>query len=806
VSHFPPEGIIKGKGEVVLDDEQAHLLSAVRTEGRESAALGNRQLLALQSASSAITSSLDVQVVLNTVSRELVNLLAMKACVISEWKAATGTVLILARYGPDSWWKGKWAAETYELADYAWTATVLKDRQPGQLAIEGLNSDQSDLAWLWQLGIKNVLMLPMVYQDRVVGLAEVMDDRSGHALAADEMALARLLIDQAASVLENARLYDALGWHVAQATTLNKIGQVLTSILDLREALAIIADHARLLLDAATASVILYEAEIGRMWFGAASGQGSEFVRDKHLPGGNGIVDWVIQRGEPCVVQDASQDPRFFDDWDRASGLITRSILCVPLKAQDRTMGAIEAINKASGPFDYEDLTLLTSIAASAAIAIENARLFDQAQQEIAERRRAESELRRANRALRTLSECNETAKEEIHRLYQELRDHASRLESIVAERTRQLQAERDRTQAILEAVGEGVIVTDLEGRIQYLNPAAVALTGYSVKEAVGRSPKLWQGDQRSDDLYDAQPPPERLVQTQRAEVISRRRDGTLYDAAMTVAPLFDSHHQGRLVGRVCVQRDITPIKEAERLKDQFVSNVSHELRTPLSVIALISGNLDRLYDHLDDDRRRKMIRDIREHAQVLNDLIGDILEISRIESGNISTKRQTVDLAHLVREEAGRQEPLIQRKSQTLHITGPEHMVVWGNDDQLRMVVRNLLNNAIKYTPNGGQILCECSTSTVARPLQVEWPGSAGLPAGTWAAFRVADTGIGPEDLPHVYDRFYRVKTEGNIPGTGLGLSIAQELVEAHEGRIAASSTPGEGSVFAIYLPLLEE
>jgi signal transduction histidine kinase len=142
------------------------------------------------------------------------------------------------------------------------------------------------------------------------------------------------------------------------------------------------------------------------------------------------------------------------------------------------------------------------------------------------------------------------------------------------------------------------------------------------------------------------------------------------------------------------------------------------------------------------------------------------------------------------------------------LRVIGDEGLSVWGNDGQLRQVIRNLLNNAIKYTSDGGQITCECLARAGHELVEAAWPGSAGLPAGGWVALRVVDTGIAisPQDLPHIFERFYRVQSQGNIPGTGLGLSIARELVELHGGHIAAASTPGEGSIFAIYLPLLEE
>jgi signal transduction histidine kinase len=211
----------------------------------------------------------------------------------------------------------------------------------------------------------------------------------------------------------------------------------------------------------------------------------------------------------------------------------------------------------------------------------------------------------------------------------------------------------------------------------------------------------------------------------------------------------------------------------------------------------------------LGDDRRRKLIQDIRDHAQVLNDLVGDVLEISRIESGRISAERQRIDLVEVARGEAEKQQPLAQRKAQTLQMSGVEELAVLGNDAQLRQVLRNLLNNAIKFTPDEGQIDCECGVLVAGDAVpDAAWPGSDGLTPGRWAAIRIVDTGIGinQPDLARLFERFFRVETQGKIPGTGLGLSIAKELIEWHGGQIAAASTPGQGSTFALYLPLLEE
>lgn len=376
---------------------------------------------------------------------------------------------------------------------------------------------------------------------------------------------------------------------------------------------------------------------------------------------------------------------------------------------------------------------------------------------------------------------------------------------------TQELQAERDRTKAILEAVGEAVIVAKASGQIEYVNPAACSLSGYTAQELIDQD---WQLTYKFEDQPELSDEVLQLVQTGRTwrgEVTGKCKTDSQYDAALTVAPLFPIGQAGAPIGFVTVQRDITPLKQAERSKNEFVSNVSHELRTPLSVITLLSDNLETLYNRLPDQKRLKMIRDIQKHTQVLNDLIGDVLEISRIDSGRVSMERTRIEFGHLVREQTRELAPLVQQKMQHLQLSGQQKLTVWGNPAQLKQIVRNLINNAIKYTPDGGQIICEYRAMSIRpnlpspQPDSEAWPGVDHLSAGEWAACRVSDSGIGisAEHLPHLFERFYRVKTEQSVRGTGLGLSIARELTELHNGHISVVSRPGQGSTFAIYLPL---
>ena len=392
--------------------------------------------------------------------------------------------------------------------------------------------------------------------------------------------------------------------------------------------------------------------------------------------------------------------------------------------------------------------------------------------------------------------------------LHRQLQRHVDSLEEIVAHRTHELQVERDRTQAILEALGEAVIVTDAEGVISYVNPAMTELSGYASEELLGRN---WCNLQQGESAVTLCHHIRQYVatgRTWRGEFESRQRNDATYDVAMTVAPIFTPQQPGKLAGMVSIQRDITPIKDAERAKDRFISNVSHELRTPLAVITLHSGNLETLYDRLGDNQRRRLIREIRNQADVLNDLIGDVLELSRIDSGRLRMDERPIDLGALLVVEGNQLRALAERKGLQFEVQSGERLIVQGDESLLRQAIRNLISNAVKFTPPGGRVRAECALMETHAPPTDEWPGYTDVESGEWIGLRVIDNGIGiaPEDLSHLFDRFYRVQNQMGVPGTGLGLAITRELVTRHGGWTGVASLPGKGSTFAFYLPYAAE
>jgi signal transduction histidine kinase len=238
-------------------------------------------------------------------------------------------------------------------------------RYPGYLRL-GPNADK----------VRAELAVPIRLGSKVVGVLDLRSDEID-VFSRQDVTTMELLADQLSIAIENARLYGEIRQRVEELTTLNRISQAVTSTLDLKETLTIITDHTTRLLGVAATSVVLFDETNHELWFAAASGEGSDYVLGMKMAIGQGVAGWVFQQGQPVMVPDTSKDTRWFGGFDTDSGFTTRSILCVPLQTKGQTIGAIEAMNKEGGPFDAEDLRLLTSMAAPAAAAIENARLYE---------------------------------------------------------------------------------------------------------------------------------------------------------------------------------------------------------------------------------------------------------------------------------------------------------------------------------------------------------------------------------------------------------------------------------------------
>ncbi|GER87955.1 PAS domain-containing sensor histidine kinase [Dictyobacter vulcani] len=245
------------------------------------------------------------------------------------------------------------------------------------------------------------------------------------------------------------------------------------------------------------------------------------------------------------------------------------------------------------------------------------------------------------------------------------------------------------------------------------------------------------------------------------------------------------------------VIEDMTEARHIERIQRDFIANISHELRTPLTSVRLLAETLEDTID-TNPDKAQEFIEKIENEVQYLSELVAELLELSRIESGQTLMTIEPIGAERLVREVMARMLPLAQRhRVQLITDINQGDTLVAADSKQITRVLVNLAHNAIKFTPSGGQIV-------IGTTLQQDHRAQR---------FFVKDTGVGikAEELSRIFERFYktdRARTKAGFigpggGGTGLGLAIARHVVETHGGRISAQSTVGEGSTFAFTLPV---
>jgi PAS domain S-box-containing protein len=368
--------------------------------------------------------------------------------------------------------------------------------------------------------------------------------------------------------------------------------------------------------------------------------------------------------------------------------------------------------------------------------------------------------------------------------LYTRLREHADALEKRVEERTAELHDAKERVEAILGSVGDGVIVTDLERRITIVNTAFEKQSGYLAAEIVGRN--LFFLVAEDNDPAKLQEMQATLLRGEvwSGELLNQHKEGSQYDVQFTIAPVRDQG--GRIVSYVGSQLDITKQKELEQMKDVFVADVSHELRTPIANIILYLH----LLEEGPPEKRPHYLSVFKEQSLLLNKMVEDILDLSRLARGK--SKRiefSELDLNLLVEQVITAHRSMADAANTKLVFEPCQDLPpIWGDQNQIVHMIGNLVNNAVHYTPEGS--------------VWVRTTESNGQ-----VCLEVQDTGIGIEnqDLEHIFERFHRGRNakKHRIHGTGLGLAIVKEVVEFHNGKIEVESKYGEGSVFRVWLPI---
>ena len=342
-------------------------------------------------------------------------------------------------------------------------------------------------------------------------------------------------------------------------------------------------------------------------------------------------------------------------------------------------------------------------------------------------------------------------------------------------------QAEPDaRFEQLLRSLTVGIITIDSRGSIESVNAAASAIFDFGARPVIGRAMievvPSFDLDRRVNEALAGHP--------------SRGRV-SLSDAAgpriLSIATLpLDAPSSDAVAGVLVIASDETRLDELERTRREFVTSVSHELRTPLSSINLMIETV--LMDDGDDEARRLFLPRIKSEVDRMVQLVEDLLELARAESGRLRLRRENVDLTSVANNIVKTFEPRALQLGVKLRLDGTAARID-GDPDRLAQVFVNLIENALRHTPQGG------SVDVSIRPRD----GAASLV--------IRDTGVGIpyNDLPHIFERFYVVDRSRarEAAGTGLGLSIVKQIVEAHGGTIVAESEFGLGATFTIVFPL---
>ena len=352
------------------------------------------------------------------------------------------------------------------------------------------------------------------------------------------------------------------------------------------------------------------------------------------------------------------------------------------------------------------------------------------------------------------------------------------------------LKAERDRLDAMLTHVGDAVMVTDQEALIQFVNPAWERLNGYRAAEVLGKTPAFMRTGKQSDDFYKSMLNTIQAGDTFKAEVVNMRKDGSTYEAALTITPVVAPDNS--ILNYVSVYHDISALKELDRLKSQFVSDVSHELRTPLTNIRLYLDLLERVRDK---QKVARYLETLSRESDRLANLIDDLLSLSRLDVGASPLYARPVDINGLLSALVQDRASLAAERKLKLELQiSDDTPSILGDERLLGQVFTNLLTNAMNYTPEGGRIILRS---------RVHHEGQS-----AWVIAEVEDTGLGiaPSEQTEIFKRFFRgtASQETGAPGTGLGLAICHEIAERHGGHIHVySAGQGQGSCFAVWLPV---
>jgi signal transduction histidine kinase len=614
----------------------------------------------------------------------------------------------------------------------------------------------------------------------------------------DQVRIFRSIADLAATAIYKARLFTETEERARQMKVLNDISSRLASEFENLDALLkVITESAVEILRTEAGSLLLHDDATGDLIFQLAVGGSGQDLVGSRIPSGSGIAGTVVKTGKPVIVNDTQQDTRWFGEVrkedESSRRFSTRAILAVPLATRGGVIGVLEVINKSDGTaFIDEEVNLLTAFAGQAAVAIENARLFQMTDQALASRVQQLDNMQRIDQELnRTL---------DLQRVVELTIDNAMR--------------ESGADSGALALVQLDPLTFEIAGSIGY--PEGVLTPGEFYPITLGIMGKVYRTGQSalvtamemaSDRDYLQTLPG---AQSQLAvPLITGSAVGAVLLLESMDSDTFNMMTASFIQGlaehantAITNSRLFARLQEANQARSKFVSFVAHELKNPMTSIkgyaeVLLGGVTGSL-----NEQQQNFIAVIQRNAVRVQQLVTDLNDITAQETGNLALKITPISFNNVVLETLRPQQRAIDEKEQKVALDVPENLpLVLGDELRLIQIMTNFVSNAYKYTPQGGTITIHAEHVANAWDLN-------GPPEVIHCA--VSDTGIGmsEEDLKKLFTAYWRSENPRarEQPGTGLGMTLTRGLIEAHGGKVWVESTLEVGTTFHFTVPVVTE
>ncbi|MFB3887478.1 MAG: ATP-binding protein [Thermodesulfobacteriota bacterium] len=350
----------------------------------------------------------------------------------------------------------------------------------------------------------------------------------------------------------------------------------------------------------------------------------------------------------------------------------------------------------------------------------------------------------------------------------------------------RDIATEKSKIKTIINCMGDGVLVCDRDSCIVLSNPAASRMLMTPETSLLGNALPQCNLDPELSKVIDESLKTNDKGYTSVSQELSLGQSGEIFLRAHT-APV--RNDLGETIGSVTVLQDISHLKELDKMKSEFIAMVTHELRAPIAAVEQqLAVILNRMAGEV-TSKQEQLLNRAKERTKGLLNLIKDLLDISKIEAGKMVQYKEPLSLQEVIQKVVELMKTEAETKKIDLQFSSPSGIpMIQADRNSMEGIFTNLVSNGIKYTPEGGKVLITLSEE------------------GGFVKATVSDTGIGikKEDLPRIFDKFFRVKTTETrqIVGTGLGLSIVKSIVDAHLGSISVESEEGSGTTFTILLP----